>query len=90
MREKAEENKKQKIKKHQHITDVLRRANLLKEKLPTVGAVKEYLKKLKISRKHREEVNKTNIFEMWKKHVPSVDVDMEEEDLLGPDPTAEM
>ena len=82
-------------KKHQHITDVLRRANLLKvkNKLPTVGTVKEYFKKLKISRKHREEVNKTNIFEMWEKHVPSenvdIDVDMEEEDLLGPDPTVE-
>ena len=88
-RKKAAAEKEKKIAKHQHITAVLKSAQLLKEsqKLPTVGAVKEYLKTRcpGVSRKDCKSVTKKNLFEMWGKLVPSVEVESND-GLLGPDP----
>ena len=101
-RKKEDEEKQNKIKAHEHITAVL---HVIKDslgkpflkvakKLPTVGAVKKYLK-LKcpnVSRKDRERVNKKNILQVWteiESKLPTVDV-APEEDLLGPGPTLDM
>jgi hypothetical protein len=57
------------------------------QKLPTVGAVKEYLKTRcpTVSRKDCKSVTKKNLFEMWEKLVPTAEVESND-GLLGPDP----
>ena len=59
--------------------------------MPTVGAVKEYMKTRRpnVSAQVRRNVNKNNIFEMWQKHVQTAQPVAEDsdEDTLGPDPT---
>jgi hypothetical protein len=101
-RKKEDEEKQKKIKAHEHITAVLHQVKdssgetFLKaaKKLPTVGAVKKYLR-LKcpnVSKKERGRVNKKNILKMWtelESKLPTVEV-APEEDLLGPDPTLDM
>ena len=89
---KEDEEKQNKIKAHEHITAVL---HVIKDssgkpflkvakKLPTVGAVKKYLK--------LKRVNKKNNLQVWteiESKLPTVDV-APEEDLLGPVPTLDM
>ena len=104
-RKEADKKKEKKVKDHEHITAVLHQAKdskgetflKLAKKLPTVGAVKNYLKEKcpNVSNKDRERVNKSNILEIWtefesQSKLPTAVEVAPEEDLLGPDPTLDM
>ena len=94
--------KEKKIKAHEHITAVLQQTKdssgeaFLKaaKKLPTVGAVKKYLRLMcpNVSKKDRGRVNKNNILQIWtelESKLPTVEV-APEEDLLSPDLTLDL
>ena len=104
-RKEADKKKEKKVKDHEHITAVLHQATDSKgkrflkfaKKIPTVGAVKNYLKEKcpNVSKKDRGRVNKSNILEIWtefesQSKLPTAVEVAPEEDLLGPDPTLDM